>query len=216
MGTIQQKKLLNISEIVFITVLSAVMGVIWWFYTFFYDITAPLLKPFMLDNLLTGVWFMGAVFFPYIVRKPGAAILGELIAAVVQGFIARWGISSIAYGLVQGVPVELFFLILGYRRWNLPVLMIAGVISALGSYILSFFWYGYSQLTLQYNIVQIVSFAISGAVLAGVFSKYLADGLKKTGVLNQFKIIRDNFKDNLDKEVNDKEVNLKSGKNIDE
>ncbi len=181
----------NTAEIVFISVLSATLGIIWWGYTIIYDIADPILRPFALENLLTGVWFTGAVFFPYIIRKPGAAILGELIAALVQGFIARWGLSSLAYGLVQGVPVELFFLLLGYKRWSLPVLMIAGAISAIGSYVLSFFWYQYFTMSVPYNLIQISTFIISGAILAGLLSKVAADGLKKTGVLNHFRIVRD-------------------------
>jgi energy-coupling factor transport system permease protein len=184
-------KRLKISEIVFIAVISAAMGVAWWGYTFFYDLIEPFLKPFGIENLLTGVWFMGAIFFPYIIRKPGSALLGEVIAAFVQGFIARWGISSLAYGLAQGLPVEIFFLILGYKRWNLGYLCIGGAISALSSFILSFFWYQYFKMNLSYNLIQIGCFIVTGVVLAGILSKLLADGLKKTGVLNQFNIVRD-------------------------
>lgn len=182
---------LKISEIVFIAILSAAMGVLWWGYTFFYDLVEPFLKPFAMENLLSGVWFMGAIFFPYIIRKPGSAFLGEVIAALVQGFIARWGISSLVYGVVQGLPVEIFFLILAYKKWSLPYLCIGGIISALSSYILSFFWYQYFKLNLSFNLIQIGCFIVTGIILAGILSKYLADGLKKTGALNQFNIVRD-------------------------
>jgi energy-coupling factor transport system permease protein len=184
-------KKLKISEIVFIAVLSSAMGVFWWVYTFFYDFVEPFLKPFALENLMTGVWLMGAIFFPYIIRKPGSAFLGELIAALVQGFIARWGISSLFYGLVQGVPVEIFFILLGYKRWNTPVLCIGGVISAVSSYVLTFFWYQYFKMQPSFILIELACFIVTGLVIAGLLSKILADGLKKTGVLNQFSIVRD-------------------------
>lgn len=68
---------LTISEIVFITTISVVMGIFWWAYTFLYDVVAPFFKVTGLEGLLTGIWLMGGLFFPYIIRKPGSAILGK-------------------------------------------------------------------------------------------------------------------------------------------
>ncbi len=187
-------KKLKLSEIIFITVVSTAMGVFWWGYTFIYDIVSPFLKPLGLENLMSGVWLMGAVFFPFIIRKPGSAILGETVAAFVQGFIARWGVTSIIWGFGQSVLVELFFLALGYKRWNRAVLVVAAMISAISSYLLSFIydkWYTYN---LGFNIKQIVCFLIGGAVFAGLFSIFVANRLKKTGILNQFEIVLDDLR----------------------
>ncbi|MBN1948425.1 MAG: ECF transporter S component [Candidatus Cloacimonetes bacterium] len=181
---------LKISEIVFIAVVSASLGIFWWGYTFFYDLCKPLLKPLALENLLGGIWLMGALFFPYIIRKPGSALLGEVIAAFIQGFIARWGITSLLWGLVQALPVELFFLLLAYKRWNLWVLCLAGMISATASYALSVVWERYYLLSLPFNLIQWGSFLLSSILLGAVFSKWLADNLAKTGALNQFAIVR--------------------------
>lgn len=187
-------KNLKISELVFIAVVSAAMGVFWWGYTFAYDLMKPIFKPLAMENLFGGIWLMGAIFFPYIIRKPGSALLGELIAAFIQGFIARWGITSLIWGLAQAIPVEIFFLILAYKKWNTKYLIIAGMISAFSSYTLSFFWEKQYLLSLNFNLIQLITFLISGAILAGLFSKWLADELKKTGVLNQFEIVKDDIR----------------------
>ncbi|OQX70485.1 MAG: hypothetical protein B6D62_04910 [Candidatus Cloacimonas sp. 4484_275] len=184
---------MKITEVVFIAVVSAALGVFWWGYTFFYDIFKPFLEPLGMKYLLAGIWLMGAIFFPYIIRKPGSAILGEIIAAFIQGFIARWGITSLLWGVVQGVPVEIFFLILGYKKWNVFYLMSAGIISAFFSYLLDYFYYKYGILSVTFNLMQLGGFLLSGALLAGVFSKLLADNLKKTGALNQFEIAKSDF-----------------------
>ena len=184
-------KKLKISEIVFIAVLASALGVFWWGYTFLYDLLKPVLKPLALENLLTGIWLMGAIFFPYIIRKPGSALLGETIAAFVQGFIARWGITSLIWGFGQALPVELFFMLLKYKKWNYLTLSAAGLISAIASFFLSFFWEGWFRLDIKYISIQFIAFSISGIVLAGFLSKLLADKLKKTGVLNQFQIVKD-------------------------
>lgn len=184
-------KNLKISEIVFIAVVSAAMGVFWWGYTFFYDIFKPLLKPLAMENLLSGIWLMGAVFFPYIIRKPGSALLGELIAAFVQGLIARWGITSLLWGLAQALPVEIFFLLLAYKKWDTKYLIGAGILAASGSFLMTYFWDKNYLLSLNFNLIQYGTYVISGILLAALFSKWLADNLKKTGVLNQFRIVRD-------------------------
>lgn len=184
-------KKITISELVFITTLSTVMGVCWWAYTFIYDILAPFLKASGLDGLLTGVWLMGGLFFPYIIRKPGSALLGEAIASIIEGLISQWGLGAILYGALQGLPVELLFLILRYRRFNIQTMSIAGLISGIVGCSLSIILYQYYLLGWSYCILQLVSSALSGAVLGGVLSKYLADRLVKTGVLNQFNIVKD-------------------------
>ncbi len=187
-------KKLKLSEIIFITVVSTAMGVFWWGYTFLYDIVSPFLKPLGIENLMSGVWLMGAVFFPFIIRKPGSAILGETVAAFVQGFIARWGITSILFGFGQSVLVELFFLSLGYKRWNRAVMMIAAMLSAISSYLVSLFyekWYTYS---VAFNIKQIICYLIGGVLFAGILSIFVANRLKKTGILNQFEIVMDDLK----------------------
>ncbi|MBN2461443.1 MAG: ECF transporter S component [Candidatus Cloacimonetes bacterium] len=183
-------KKLTISEIVFIAVVATAMGIFWWAYTFIYDLLKPVLYPLVLENLLTGIWLMGALFFPYIIRKPGSAILGEMIAAFIQGFIARWGITSLIWGAAQAIPVEFFFLLLRYKSWNYFTMCVAGIVSAMASFVLSFFWEQWFLKPDYYVYRQYLSFLISGILLAGLLSKWLADGLKKTGILNQFEIAK--------------------------
>lgn len=66
----------------------------------------------------------------------------------------------------------------------------AGFISGILSCLMSIYIYQYYKLGFIYCMIQLSSSAISGIVLAGVLSKILADRLAKTGVLNQFNIVR--------------------------
>lgn len=194
MWFLQTRFKLTLSEIIFITVMSTAMGIFWWAYTFLYNMLAPLLKLIAVDGLLSGIWLMGGIFFPYIIRKPGSAILGEGIASLVECIISQWGIGAIAYGVIQGVPVELFFLLLRYKKWNILTMLFAGLISGIAGFILSIFWYQYYKLGISYNIIQLVTHSVSGMILAGWLSKVLADKLVKTGVLNHFNIVRHQVK----------------------
>jgi len=184
-------KKMKINEIIFICVLSIAMGVFWWGYTFIYDILEPFLQPFGLKYLISGFWLMGAMFFGYIIRKPGSALLGELIPAFIQAFVARWGLTSILWGVVQGLPVELFFLALHYKKLSAGKMAIAGSLAAFASYFFDFFIKKYYYYTWQFNLIQLMGFVISGAVLGGFLAKLTADQLQATGVLNQFEITRD-------------------------
>jgi len=183
-------KKLKINEIIFICVLSIALGIFWWGYTFFYDIVEPLLQPFGLKYLLSGFWLMGAMFFGYIIRKPGSSLLGELIPAFIQAFIARWGLTSILWGVVQGLPVEIFFLMFAYKRLSAGKMAIAGAMAAFFSYSFDYFYFKYHLLNWQFNLIQLLGFMLSGAVMGGLLAKFTADRLRRTGVLNQFEIVR--------------------------
>mgnify|MGYP000741765932 CR=1 FL=1 len=161
---------------------------------YIYNITSPVLKVFGLDGLLTGFWLIGGTIFPYIIRKPGSAFLGETIASIVECVISQWGFSAIIYGVIQGGVIEILFLTMGYKKWNLTSMIFAGLLSGIAGFLLSVLWYKYYHLSLMYNIVQLIVHAISGAVLAGYLGKFLADSLVPTGVLNNFAIVRANIK----------------------
>ncbi len=190
MKTIYNTKL-TIGEITFISIMAVAMGIIWWGYTLIFSVVEPFLKIIALNGLLDGVWFMGGTFFAYIIRKPGSGVLGETIAAVIQGFISKWGITSLYYGVLQGLATELVFWLLRYKRWNIWSMSLAALATAFVCFILNMFWFQFYKLNLGYNILQLVCSSISGVIFAGFGSKFLADKLAKTGVLNQFKIAND-------------------------
>lgn len=184
------KNHLTLSEIVFIAIMATAMGIAWWAYSLFYNIISPLFKTFGITGLLDGFWHMGGIFFAIIIRKPGSALLGEMMAAGVEGFISQWGVSALVSGFSQGLPVELFFLLLGYKNWSYTSCALAGAFSALGGYLVTYFLYDYSQFSIMFNLINLSCSMISGAILGGIFAKIIAIKLARAGVLNQFAITR--------------------------
>jgi energy-coupling factor transport system permease protein len=176
-----EKRTWRLNEIVTLVVLSFGIGVAFWGWTFVYSLSKPLLKPFGLNYLMVGVWFIGGTLIPFLIRRPGAALLGELLAAVVQGFITYWGLTSAIWGLAQGLGAELAFLLFGYRRFDLPVMVLAGLLAAAASYALDFFYSGYFGLAPWIWAVQIVSILASGAVWAGLAAWMIGRGIVRTG-----------------------------------
>lgn len=181
---------LNLHDFIFITIMSTAIAIAWWGYSFFYNIISPMLKPFGLSGIIEGVWLLSGIFFGIIIRKPGSALLGSMIAAGIEGFISQWGLSALVSGFCQGLPVELIFFAFSYKIWNKTICAIAGASSALCGYIVTFFWYNYSSFGIQYNLLNLSCSMLSGAVLGGLLARYIALNLANTGVLNQFAIAR--------------------------
>lgn len=184
------KAKLSLSEIVFIAIMATAMGIAWWAYSLLYNILSPFLKTFGLSGLLEGFWQMGGIFFAIIIRKPGSALIGEMVAAGVEGLISQWGISAIISGFCQGLPVEIVFLLCRYKKWNNLTCFIAGAAAALGGYIITYYWYDYSQFSFSFNLTNLACGMLSGGIFGGVFSRLLANKLLTTGVLNQYAIAR--------------------------
>ncbi len=138
-----------------------------------------------LQGLFHGVWLFAGVLAGIVVRKPGAAVVAEVVAAFVSAPIGSWGFLTLESGLVQGLGAELVLLIFLYRRWGLPVAMLAGTGAGLAMAVNDLLLW-YVAMDAPFKIVYFVSCLISGAVIAGLGSWALARGLAATGVLSRF------------------------------
>jgi energy-coupling factor transport system substrate-specific component len=172
----------KLSEIVIVLVLAVALGVLWWGWTFVSALTSPL-GAIGLNYLVVGFWFTGGTLVPFLVRRPGAALLGEVAAAFIEGFITQWGITAVIWGLVQGAACELVFALFRYRRYSAGVLILAGALAGVFSYILDFFYSRYAGLQLWVIGVQVVSIVVSGALLGGLLAYLIGRGIIRTGVL---------------------------------
>lgn len=148
-----------------------------------------------LGGLVAGMWFLGGPLGAYIIRKPGAAIFVEVIAATVSALIGnQWGISTLYSGLAQGLGAELVFLILAYKRYNMTTVVISGLMAGIGAWTFELFT-GNLAKTFEYNVIYLISTALSGAVLAGVLAYFLAKALAATGAIDRFAIGRERHDD---------------------
>lgn len=150
-------------------------------------ISAPLTAALPgLQALLAGGWLFAGVLTALVIRKPGAALYGELVAATVSALVGnQWGVLTLESGLVQGLGAELVFAVFFYRRWGLPVALIAGAVAGLALAINDLIlWYPGSGNT--FALIYTVSAIASGALVAGLLSWFAVRGLAKTGALSRF------------------------------
>lgn len=141
-----------------------------------------------LGALLAGIWLLPGVLGGLIIRKPGAALFTELVAATVSVLIVpnEWGLWTIEAGLVQGLGAELVFALFLYRRWGFGAAVLAGIGAGLAMAVNDLIvWYA-GGLTPEFAIVYTVAAAITGAVIAGALSWVLVRALAATGVLSRF------------------------------
>jgi len=178
----------RIVDIVVAAVLGIAVGLIFYAWNFVGDSVGDALKLIFppLKGLLGGMWLLGGVLGGLVIRKPGAAVFVELVAALVPALIGnQWGLSVLFSGLLQGLGAEVVFAIFLYRVWKLPVAMLAGAVAALFEWVYEILvWYAGWQTS--FKAMYLVCLAISGAVLAGILGWLIQRGLARTGVLDRF------------------------------
>ena len=179
----------RVVDIVVASVIGVASGLVFLLWNIGYLGPKTLLEPLApgLQGLLDGPWLFAGVLGALIIRKPGAAIYTETLAAVVSALVGNtWGgFLTIEAGLVQGLGAELIFLLFFYRRWSLPVAVLAGAGAALAGGINNLIlWFAGADAL--FTTVYLVSTVLSGAVIAGAGSWLVARGLAATGALDRF------------------------------
>jgi energy-coupling factor transport system substrate-specific component len=176
-------------DLITAAVLAVALGVAFWgFDVFVYPIVGLVTAGFPpLGGLATGVWILPAVAGMLMVRRPGAAIFVELIAANVELTLGNtWGVTVLISAVVQGLAVELVFALSRYRRFGLGVASLAGAVAAffeIVGYELNAYYADYS---LVFKLVLVVCAIVSGALISGGLGSALIRTLAKTGALNAF------------------------------
>ena len=183
-------KSIDVFELVLTVVISVAIGVAFWGWTFVYEMAKPFLKLAGLNYLVAGFWIFASVFLSKIVQKPTIALIASIVAAFVESLLTQWGMMTLVWGLVQGLGAEMIFLFFGYKRWDLKVLILASSLSTLFSYLLDYFIYDYHSLQVGIVSIQVVTYIISSAFLAGYLSQVVSARLLKLGLLDQFKIAK--------------------------
>ena len=170
--------------------LAVPLGLVWSFAYGFVWLTARGIQP-LLGDVFDGFYIVGGVLVGYVIRRPGAALLGEMLAALIELPFTGFGAVVLLLGLVQGLGVEAVFLATRYRRFDLPIMLLAGAMGALLAVIgYSYPFEGWLGLAVGVQLLRLVLKLLGGAILAGLVGKLIGDALAQTGVLNNFPIAR--------------------------
>ena len=180
-------------DIVVASVIGVASGIIFWAWGLAYGpLSVALAATPGLTALLGGGWLFAAVLGGLIVRKPGAAIYTELIAATVSALIgSQWGFGTLMSGLVQGLGAEVVFALFLYANWNVLTAVLAGAGAGVAMSINDLVvWY--PGVDAGFQTVYVICGIISGAVLGGLVPWFIVRGLARAGALSRFAAGRQN------------------------
>jgi energy-coupling factor transport system permease protein len=139
-----------------------------------------------------GFWLIAGVLASYITRRPGAALVGEFLAAMAEVlFGAAAGTPLLVTGIMEGLGTEIVFGLRGWRDYSLTTVVLAGTVGMLVA--LPWNWYrlGYFELSPGFLVVLLIVRLLSGAIISGLLTKVVGDALARTGVLSNFAIGRE-------------------------
>ena len=143
-------------------------------------------------GVAVGIWLLGGVVGGIVIRKPGAAIYVETLAAVISALLGNiWGIETIYSGLAQGLGADLVFALFLYRSWGLVPSLLAGAGAGVGAWTLELFVSGNVEKGLAFNLTYLTTTVLSGAILAGLLGWFLVRQLANTGALSRFEVGRE-------------------------
>jgi len=174
-------------DIVVAAAIAIAFGVVFWAWNQVWAAATPVFVAVPpAQNILYGVWLVPAVLGGLIIRKPGAALFTELVAASVSAILgSQWGLDTLVSGALQGLGAEIVFLVVGYRRWTIAVALIAAIGTAIAAWIHDTPLY-YADIGLGPQLVILAFMLVSAIVIAGIGSWFLMRSLVQTGVLAQF------------------------------
>ncbi|WP_349827212.1 ECF transporter S component [Brevibacterium litoralis] len=183
----------RVVDVVVASVLAVALGVVFWAWSTGWSVLSLPFAAFPpAAGLLTGIWVLAGPVGGLVIRKPGAALYCEVLAAAISAVLGtQWGMQVLVSGLIQGLGAELVFALLLYRRWGiLPALLSglgAGLFLAVGENVM------YNALWAPtWQWVYAGCAAVSGIVLAGLLAHVLVRGLARTGALSAFAAGRTN------------------------
>jgi len=171
-------------EILIIAVLGAVFAVLYLGWVQVWLIAQAFFGPVTMDVVM-GFWFIVSIIAAAIIRKPGAALFSEILAAGIQILLGSpAGLILLLTGFVQGAGAEAVFAATRWKRYSLPVLIAAGVGAAVFSFIYTWIRFNYGALAPGLLVAMFTLRCLSGALLAGVLGHLVVEALYKTGVLS--------------------------------
>lgn len=178
----------RVVDIVVASVIGVASGVLFWLWGLAWPglDTALSFTP-GLSGLLAGGWLFAGVLGGLVVRKPGAALYAEVVAAVVSmGLGTQWAFLTLVWGLVQGLAAEVGFAIFVYANWKLMAALTSGAFAGVAVAVLDTSFSSVAALAAEARAVYFVSAVVSGILIAGLLSWVVVRALAATGALDRF------------------------------
>lgn len=175
----------SLLELVTVATIGVACGVLFAGWNLLWGAASPLFAAVLpLQYLLfAGTWVIAGPLTGLIVRRPGAALAGELIAASVSFLLAsQWSIDALLSGAAQGIGAEIVFFLTRYRRSGALVALFAGALSGVGmaAHDLPIYFAGVDP---SYAQILAAAMIASSALVGGVGAHLIYRALRRSGAL---------------------------------
>ena len=172
-------------DIVVASILGVAFGVVFWAWGLLWNGPANAV-PLPGRAVIYGIWLLPAVLGGLVIRKPGAALYCEFLAAFLSALMGSEWWTATLQGLLQGVGAEAVFAAFAYRRFTATVAVLAGAAAGVAAALFdAFVWYvGYAWPTFRLPFIALT--VLSAAALAGGGGWALTRALAQAGVLDRF------------------------------
>ena len=179
----------RVIDIVIAAIIAVASGVLFWAWDIVCAAPTNLFASLLpgAEGLSNGFWLFAGPLAAIIVRKPGAALFAETLAAFVELMLGnQWGVGgSLIVGIIQGIGAELAFIFFMYKAWNLLSTVISGALAGLACFLYN--WTSGGQgWSVQYITANVITSIISGFIIAGVLMWVVQKALAATGVIDRF------------------------------
>ncbi|WP_250309349.1 ECF transporter S component [Gardnerella sp. Marseille-Q2328] len=179
----------RVIDIVIAAIIAVASGVLFWAWDIVCAAPTNLFASLLpgAEGLSNGFWLFAGPLAAIIVRKPGAALFAETLAAFVELMLGnQWGVGgSLIVGIIQGIGAELAFIFFMYKAWNLLSTVISGALAGLACFLYNWISGGQGW-SAQYITANVITSIISGFIIAGVLMWVVQKALAATGVLDRF------------------------------
>ena len=178
----------RVVDIVVASIIAVASGVIFWGWDIVCAAPLTVLEAVTpgFEGLVNGFWLFGGPLAAIIVRKPGAALYAETLAAFLELTLGiQWGVGgSLIVGLCQGLFPELACLIFRYAKWNLGTTVLSGMLAGIGCAL--YYWLTNPAWGGIRVLWYLGTSIVSGAIIAGLIVWAVCRALAATGVLDRF------------------------------
>jgi energy-coupling factor transport system permease protein len=131
-----------------------------------------------LDNPFYIFWVIIAVL---LVPKPGVAVVASMLAGIVEVVAgSEDGSIVLVFTLLQGVGIELGFLVFRYAR-TIQSALLGGALCGIGCAICLTFVFGFDTLAPVPLILLFIAMAVGDALIGGILGYVIAQGVNRAG-----------------------------------
>ena len=177
-------------DLVTTAILGVALGVAFWGWDLLlYPAVSALLNTAFppLASLTLGVWVLPAVVGGFVVRRPGAALLCEIVAATVEALLGnQWGLNVMISGALQALGVEIIRAVFVWGGFRLGVAVLAGALSAILELCCWEWWVYQGEYTFSMKLVALGCAVVSCSAISGLGGWGLVRAMAATGALNAF------------------------------